>query len=207
MATMTPSTEPITEGQISKAIELLSTKLRKHKQQLPSNIVQIVLGDPSLSEEWFQIFLKKVEAQSNMIVRTVKVNRTRSGREALTATGRKQYVSDSVVKAMPNGTDEEVEVCFWNIGQYISMADLEKEYELRGQRPADGFELAVVNEADPAFADEKPNATQWKDEKGKWCYAVFRRIGDDRDLGVNQDDGGWDDGLWFAGVRKKVLEP
>jgi hypothetical protein len=199
--TITPS-EPITEGQIGKLKELLNAKLQKHKAELPSNLIQQVLGIPELAGELFAVIRKRVEAISNMIIRVVKVNRNRSAKEALKATGRNQYVDDSVLKTIPKGETEETEVIFFKIGRQISMDDLEKEYALRGLKPADPYSQAAVNEADPAFADEHPNGTQWKDGDGKWCYAVFRRDVDERDLSVRRYDGDWGDYWWFAGVRK-----
>jgi hypothetical protein len=205
MEIMTPSTEPITEGQIGKLNQNITARLLKRKKELPSNIFQQVLGDETLLDEFVASILKRIDAISNMIIRTVKVNRNRSAKEALSATGRTQYVSDSVVKAMPNGTAEEVEVYFFKIGRFVSMTDLEKEYELRGLQAVDPFTLAAINEADPAFADEKPNGTQWKDAKGKWCYAIFGRGDDERDLNVYRNGLDWSDRWWFAGSRKTVL--
>ncbi len=203
MTIMTPSTEPITEGQIGKLSEVLAAKLRKHKNELPTNISQDVLGDPMLADKLFEVFRRLVEVRSKMIVRTLTVNRTRSAKEALTATGRVQYVTDSAVTEMPNGTAEEVEVLFFNLGRTVSNVELGKEYELRGLKPADPFTLAAVNEADPAFADEKTNGTQWKNAKGKYCFAAFGRwsVGK-RVVLVHQDDDAWDGSWWFAGVRK-----
>jgi hypothetical protein len=146
---------------------------------------------------------KRVEAVSSMIVRHVKVNRNRTPQQVLDATGRKQYTDSKVVKAMPRGEDDETDVHFFKLGRYVSDADLEKEYELRGLKPADPYSLAAVNEADPAFADEYPNGTHWKDTSGNWCYAAFGRWSDDeRYVSVYRNDCGWDGDWWFAGLRK-----
>jgi hypothetical protein len=204
MVNMTPSTEPVTAGQIAKVNELLSAKMRKHEKELPSNIMQVVLGDHSLADELLDVIRKKVELQSNMIVRSVKVDRTFSAKEALDATGKNQYVADSMAKSMPNATDEQVEVYFFKLGRYISMNDLEKEYQLRGLVAVDPYTLAAINQSDPAFADDKPNCTQWKDVKSNWCYAYFYRGGDERYLRVGQGDDGWGGCWFFAGVRKAL---
>ena len=79
---------------------------------------------------------------------------------------------------------------------------MEKEYELRGFKPADPYLLAADNEADPAFADEKRNSTHWKNAKGKWCLAAFDRWYYGRGVRVGRGDGDWSDGWWFAGLRK-----
>lgn len=138
----------------------------------------------------------------NQIIRHAIVNRTRTPQGALDATGRKQYTDTDVVAEMPQGDGDETDVVFFKLGRYISDDDLEKEYEMRGLMPADPYALSAVNEADPAFADEHPNCTHWKDKDGKWCYAAFDRWVDDRNVHVDRLGHGWDDRWWFAGRRK-----
>lgn len=144
---------------------------------------------------------------SDLIVRRVRVNRTRTGQEALDASGRKQYTDRSVVDSMPKGEGDEVEVVFFkpDLSERdgrISDDDLEKEFELRGLKPADPYSVAAGNEADPAFADEKPHGTHWKNADGKWCFAAFHRWDGERSVGVYRHDSVWDGFWWFAGLRK-----
>lgn len=204
MDTMNPSNEPATDGQIGRVTDLLGAKIRKHKNEFSNEIVQKVIeqqGGP-MSEELFAVFRKYVEANSNMILLAVKVNRNRSAQEAINATGRKKYLTDSVVANMPHGEGEETEVVFFKLGRDVSVKNLEKEYELRGLKP-DPIAQAAVNEADPAFADEHPNGSQWKDADGKYCFAAFDRWDDgERSVGVDRYDRGWFGDWWFAGVRK-----
>ncbi len=194
--------EPVTDGQIGKLNQNISARLFKNKKELPSKIFQEVLGDDTLIDEIYASIRKRVEARSNFIIRVVKVNCSRSAQEAIKATGRNQYLTDSVVKAMPQGKGEETEVIFFKLGRQVSDADLDKEYELRGLKPADPYSQAAVNEVDPAFADEHPNGTHWKNADGKWCFATFYRFDDDRSVYVYFDDDDWSDSWWFAGVRK-----
>ena len=155
-----------------------------------------------MAKELLAVIRKFADAVSNLITRIVKVDRKRSPQEVLKATGRKQYVTDSVVAEMPKGEGEETEVIFFNIGRVVSDNDLEKEYELRGLIPADPYSLAAVNEADPAFADEHPNGTHWKDAGGNWCFASFGLWVDDRRVLVYRIGHDWRVDWWFAGVRK-----
>lgn len=199
--------EPITEGQIGKIAELVTAKLRKKKKEFPdSTVVQSVLATSgeAVAQELFAVVRKYVDAASNLLTRSVSVNRTRSAKEALKATGRNLYLNDSVADVMPNGTAKETEVVFFKLDRYIDDNDLEKEYELRGLTPVDPFSLAAVNEADPAFADTYPNGTHWKDAKDSWCFAAFDRGGwsGSRYVRVSRFDDDWSDGWWFAGVRK-----
>jgi len=198
----TMTTSAMTDGQIDRACEIFRAKLIKHRFEFFSEAVQQALGDPNLSKEWLGSLRIRVEAVGNMIVRRVHVDRSRTPQDVLDATGRNQYTDKNVVKAMPSGEGKKVEVCFFNLGCFVSDADLEKEYELRGLKPVDPYSLAQVNTDDPVFADDHPNGTHWKDTKDCWCFATFRRSADALRVGVDRGGGGWDGHWWFGGVRK-----
>lgn len=203
---MTPS-KMTTAGQIDKAVANYRALLEKHSRDFNTDAVQTVLGQSELAGEQFAVFRRRVETVSNLIVRTVKVNRSRSQQEAIEATGCAQYTDRKVVDAMPKGEGDEVEVVFFkpdlsNRNGHISDDDLEKEFDLRGLKPADPISVAAVNEADPAFADDKPHSTHWKDAKGDWCCATFDRWGGKRKVNVHRRGSGWCGIWWFAGVRK-----
>lgn len=203
--TMTPSaseTKAMTDGQITKAVAAYRALLEKHAPEFDSGVVQAVLGNPRLAGEMFVVFRVLVEAQANEIVRRVSVaNRNVMPQEMLDDLRRKQYTNKDVVKTMPKGEGEEVEVVFFTLGRYISDNDLEKEYELRGLKAADPYSLAAVNKADPAFADECPNCTHWK-QGDSWHFVTFRRWIDEWNVIVDRDGNVWRDFWWFAGVRK-----
>lgn len=146
---------------------------------------------------------------SDMFARRVPVDRNRTPQEVLDATDRMQYTDRKVVDGMPRGEGIEVEVIFFRPEPeertrpgWISNDDLEKAFNRRGLKQAPPDDVSAVNENDPAFADERPNRTNWKDATGNWCSASFRywygvrvvvvdRRGDDGHHGI------W----WFAGVR------
>ena len=200
---MTPSDdETISAGQVGKIQEDLGAALRK--SGLLREPVQQVIENQSaaLNTELVAVVRKYVEMVSNIIVRRVPVNILRTPQQALDATGHKQYTNNDVVAAMPKGAGGEVEVHFFKLDRYISENDLEDEYASHGLKPVDPYSLAAVNEADPAFADEYPNSTHWKDAAGKWCFAAFRRWGVGRGLDVGRGDDVWSVSWWFAGVRK-----
>lgn len=199
---MTPSEETTTVGQIDKAVANYRAMLEKHSPHFAASVVQQVLGSSELAKEQYELFRKHVEVRSSMIVRHATVNRSRSRQEAISATDRAEYLNDEVVATMLQGTGDSADVHFFKLDRYISDNDLEKEYALRGLKPADPYALAAVNEADQAFADEHPNCTHWKDVDGNWCYAAFGRWGDGRFVRVFRDDFEWSDDWWFAGVGK-----
>lgn len=203
---MTPS-KKMTAGQIDKAVANYRALLEKHSGDFNTDAVQMVLGQSELAGEQFAVFRRRVEAVLNLIVRKVPVNRNRSQQEALDTTNRAQYMDHKVVDSMPKGDGDEAEVVFFkpDLSQrngFISDDDLEKEFELRGLKPADPISVAAVNEADHTFADENPHGTHWKDAEGKWCYAVFDRWNDERYVSVDRNDGAWSVSWWFAGLRK-----
>jgi hypothetical protein len=201
MSGMTPS-KPVAEGQIGKINDLLAAKLRK--SGLQSDSVQQVLEHQGgqLATDLLAVIRRYTDAVSNTISRCVTVDRSLSPEQALVATGRKQYVNDTVVKTMPNGEGDEMDVFFFNLGRWISDDNLEKEYAARGLVPCDPYTLAKVNQDDPAFADQHPNGTHWKDGDDKWCFAAFLRWNDGRSVGVDRHGIAWSGRWWFAGVRK-----
>lgn len=200
----------LTPGQIAKFLDLQTAALRK--SDLPVAETQIVLESQgsSLANEFVAMVRKRVEAISNLIVRRVKVDRSRTPQAVLDATGREQYVDRKVVAAMPRGMGEEAETVFFKPGAsaydkdgLISDEDLEKQFELRSLVPEDPYSLAAQNEADPAFADEHRHATHWKDEGGFWCHALFYHWRDERIVDVNRSGGRRLSDYWsFAGRRK-----
>jgi hypothetical protein len=191
----------MTDGQIERAVEIFRAQLRKHAGELSSDAVQQVFGQPELGPEWLAVLRKRVEEVSSMIVRHATVNRSRTPQDLLDATGRKQYTDKNVLKSMPRGNGEEVDVYFFRLGRYVSEEEKAKEYALRGLVP-DPYAQAQVNTDDPSFADEHPNGTHWKDANNRWCFATFDRWSGGRDVDVGRSDNGWDGRWWFGGVRK-----
>lgn len=206
MSNSTPSTQTdlgMTEGHIGKINELLAAGLRKARGNFRAPDVQLTLErcGPTIVERFIKSLEELVATTANAIVRTVKVNRNRSPKEMVAALGRVEYTTNSVVKIIPKGEGEDVTVEFFKLGKYVSDNDLDLEYQKRGLTP-DPYAQAAVNEADPAFADEHPNGTHWKDEDGNWCFIAFDRVGDGRSVSVNRSDGDWSGYWWFGGVRK-----
>jgi len=197
---MTPS-KVMTDNQIDKTVDLFRSALRKHHDEFSIESVQQALGAKDLGSDLLAVFRGYVERFSNLVIRLVRPDRNRTPQAVLDATDRKQYTDSNVVASMPRGTGEETKVVFFKLGHFISDVDLDKEYELRGLKPADPYSLAAVNEVDPAFADKHPNTTHWKDAEGNWCYAAFYRWNDfERRVDVNRLDDDWYGFWWFAGL-------
>lgn len=204
---MTPSvpTETTTAGQITKAVANYEAMLKKHASDFPVEIVQKVLGMSELAKKQFWLFRDFIEAESKTIVRRATVNRDRSQHEALTATGRNLYLNESVVRTMPT-VSGDIEAIFVNLGRNIDCDKLDDELGKLGfEIIVDPQGLAAINEADPAFADDYPNATQWKDGDGKFCCVIFDRWSDERSVFVDRNVICWHDYWWFPCRRKLEL--
>ncbi len=198
---MTPS--GMTIGQVEKAVAGYRAMLVKHASDFQSEAAQSVLGSSDFTKEQFKLFRDRVEAQSTIITRTAPVDRTRTPKEAMLATGRIPYLDDVVVADMPLGVGDTVTMSFYRFGRRIACNKLNEELAKVGfELVVDPMGQAAVNEADSEFADEHPNGTQWKTADGKYCYAVFDRWSDERRVYVGQSDDGWYDGWWFP-VRSK----
>lgn len=196
----------MTDDQIESAVNKLRDAMREHRSKITSDVAQRALGVPNLGRMMFALFRECAEAVSNLIVRKVKVNRNRSPQEAIEATGFALYTDRKIVDAMPKGEGDEIEVVFFkpdpsNHNGRISDDNLEHEFGVRGLKPADPYTLAAVNEADPAFADERPHGTHWKDAEGNWCCAGFGCWRIRPEVRISRGGDGWDVGWWFAGVR------
>lgn len=200
MLTVQPT---ITINQIGKIQELFGPAL--FSSGLMSESVQRVIDAQSewLVNELMITIRKHVEEARNMIIHRVRVDRTRTPQETLTATSRKQHVTNiSVVTTMPKGKDEEVDVVFFRLGHWVSNTELKEEYKRRGLKPADPYSLLAVNEDDSAFADDHPNCTHWLVD-GKWYSCDFSLWLGKRRVYVNLcHDRSWHGGMWFAGIYK-----
>src|SRR3989344_7785496 len=164
--------EVITAGQIGRASDRFSERCRTNAVSLPKDIVQEVLeheGD-QIAQEMFEALRSHVERRASMIVRRVTVDRTITSQQALDATGRKQYTDQGIVDeaAVIGGkvADEDLYIFKPDASAFdehglISDDNLERQFELRGLNPTDLYQIAGLNKADSAFADEKPNGTHW----------------------------------------------
>ena len=193
--TTTVRTQSITHGQIGQINDRLATKLRE--SDLPSADVQKVLKMPGNTaiDEMVAIFRKHVGAQSDIIVRRVRVDRTRTPQEVIDATGRTQYVNKNVLATMPQGEGDEVDVYFVPTKRFVPVEDVPAFLAQYGLVP-DPRAQAAVNEADSAFADEHPNGTQWGDN----CYLMFSRWNGKRNVDCRRSGSGWHDYWFLSGV-------
>lgn len=190
----------VSAGQIDRLCELFASVVRKARlKQKPAQVV-IKQQGKSLAKDLLAVFKKYVDEATNLIFRTVTVNRKLTPQQMLDATGCTQYKDPAVVSTMPREGGRRVRMVFFKEGRFLSPTDLAKAFENRRLRP-DLYTQAVINQADPEFAKKYPNGAQWKDPDGNYCYIAFDRWdGDERRVDVYRRDDDWGDFWWFGGV-------
>jgi hypothetical protein len=198
----------MTDGQIENVCDKLRAALRKHRAEISSEAAQAAIGVENIGMIMFTSFRQQAEKFSEMIVRRVKVDRSRTPQQALDATDRRQYTDSEVVAQMPRCEGEEVDVYFFSLKEHRDVKDIDEMFEERGLKP-DPYAVAAVNEIDPAFSDSHPNGTQWKDNQGRHCFVTFFRWLDERRLHCRRFrlEHDWDDCWWLGGVRQRVVVP
>ena len=124
-------------------------------------------------------------------------------KKLLKSTKRTLYVNDEVLNSAPQGTQEGTFELF-TLSKFVTDDELEKEYAARGLVPATIADIVAYDKKHRDILDEKEYvATHFKDAKGNWCYATFRRFDYSRDVYVDRDVSGWSGDSWFCGVKKE----
>ena len=155
---MTPS--EMTGQQIDKAVANYRAMLVKHSPNYQSAAVQKVLGSADFAKAQSIIFRDRVEVVSSLITRTAPVNRGRTAKEAMLATGRKPYLNETELAGIPIGSGDTVTMSFYRFGRRIAANKLDEGLAEVGLKLIfDPVGQAAINEADPDFADKYPNAT------------------------------------------------
>lgn len=203
--------DTITDGQIDDLANRLRDAARKHRHEVPRDAAQQALGFDNLGMRLFAAFRELVVAVAGLIVRHVEnIDRAQTPKRAFVATtGRRTlYVNDDVAATMPQGEGASVNLVYFkprpqafDSSGWMSPANLDVEYEFNGLKP-DPRAQAKDNQDNPALADEKPNACQWRDANGKSCFATFNEWHGERSVYVHRDVNDWNDYWLFAGVRK-----
>lgn len=190
----------ISDGQIENAAQKFRDALRKQRAELNSAAFQIALETPNLGMRFLQPLRDLTEMYIDAIVRRVAVNRNRTSRQMVEATGRTIYADDLSLVGMPCGKGEEVEVFFFKLGKETTREELKQALKLR-DLVTDPYAQAAVNELEPTFADTYPNISQW-DLGGRCFCQTFIRWGDSRSVNVRRSDNKLDAYWWACGVKK-----
>ena len=192
----------MTDGQIDDLANKLRDAARKHREEFPREVTQEVLRSKNIGMQLLTTFRTLVEQASKLIVRHVKVSRTLTPAQAIDGTGRtKWYIVEEVLAEMPLDGKVEDDVVVFELNYDPTVDELDREYETRGLRP-DPAALSQLVTDDPAFADERPIAVQWRDKRNRACCAIFSEDGGGRFVYVFWLAYRWYRYYRFAGVRK-----
>lgn len=69
----------------------------------------------------------------------------------------------------------------------------------------DPYAQMAINEQNPWFADEHPNALSFRDRKGRWCYIARYWGGNQRIADSYRRRSVWEKGWYFGGTRSESL--
>lgn len=200
--TVSPSNEAITKGQAGKFADLLVAALVK--SGLPSDSTQLVLEQygATLATKFIKSVRDQVDGMSKIVRRTILVDRSLPPKDAISATGRKQYVTAEVLAVMPKGEGDTVVIEFIPLEKWMDDEAVDAKLAEHGLVAVDPYALAALNAVESDFATERPCFTHWKDASGKWCSAAFDDWSDGQNVYVRRGADGWGDDWWVAGVRK-----
>ncbi|MSU44863.1 hypothetical protein EXS45_01635, partial [Candidatus Nomurabacteria bacterium] len=132
-----PIVQEITDAQISRIVSRFSERCHKKCALLPRVIVQDILEHEGhvLSKEMFDVLYRHIERRSEMVIRHVKVDRTKTGEQLITALNCKEFVDIEVLATMPTQGKKEENLYFFPVKQIIQVGDYVKEFESRGLVP------------------------------------------------------------------------
>ena len=143
-----------------------------------------------------------VAVAAALLTCNIDVNRNRSPKDTIIATGRVPYINWEVIATMPV-CEGGFSAAFIPVGHEVKFDDLDDTLkELGWELIRDPIGLANLLASDPSFADKHPIATQWKDADGKWCYATFDRWASELRVSVDRNDDNWDGHVVFPCRRK-----
>lgn len=199
---VSPSDDTITKGQSGKFSDLLAAALAK--SGLPNTETQQVLEQQgaNLTAQFIALVRGQVDAVSEIIRRSVPVDRDMSPEAAISATGRTQYVMADVVASMPQGVDDTAEIIWIPLKKRMSNEEVVKKLAGYEMILVDPIALSAHNALEPDFAAKQRNFTLWQDAEGNWCYAAFYDWSDVRFVRVTWHVLDWDGDWWVAAVRK-----
>ena len=197
------ASESMTDGQIDTAVNQFRDAMRKNRDGVGKELAQQVLGVDNLGMRMFAVYRDLAEKFGKTITRHVVVDRSLTPEQMINLTGRvKWFIDPEVLVEMPREGLSECAVEIFELDYDASVDQLDNEYE-SNSRAQDPYAVIQMMIDDPSLADERPIAVQWRDKRGRACYAIFDRHGDgERRVRVSWDDDGWDRNDRFAGSRK-----
>jgi hypothetical protein len=204
-----PPEPVITDDQIERAAEILRRTLRSHRNELPYDSVEYLLGGMLKGSGFGEVLLRAVHkcVDELVILRRVKVDRSRTPQAALAATGQRLMAAPQDVETIPRGKGDTVVIGLFRVlDRYtIQRGDLDMHFKFHGLIP-DPIALAALAEADPAFVDVYTPATQWRGSNGSYYGMSFNKNRGERSILINEmkdhPAAAWSCRFWFGGRMK-----
>lgn len=181
---------------IDQAVINFRAELERTSKAFPEESLGQVLNDPSFAKKHVAVLSASVEVLTNMVSRTVTVDPTLSGEDAVANTSDNIGVTESVVSEMPRvGEGGEVTLHYVELRTDKSPSQLlawvQKKYP--EYRVADPYEICAHMREDPLFSEKHPCRTVWINRHGAPCLASFFVCGEESYTYIQEDDS---DGCW-----------
>lgn len=205
-----PSTS-LSDEKVGRFLDLLRPEVKGlgvSEEDFQKNYIE---GEKNLRiKSRFRKLLQEIsaEALNTMVVVVKRVDYTQTPQQAISAMGREEYLTNSVVETMPRlgeGIEENVEAVCFKLNRYETPKAVAQEFADRELDP-DPYLQAALNEEDPAFADTYPNGTQWDLDGNTASYLTCNEWDGERDAHCARRGHKWGGLWWFVGRRKKPLD-
>ncbi|MFA6588198.1 MAG: hypothetical protein WCT08_03955 [Patescibacteria group bacterium] len=198
----------ITPGQIKKIKKIIGAELQtpdREGKYLNSTYAELVIMHQSscIAYGFHACLYELMYIYTNMNVRRILVDRSRTPQQMIDATGLVKYTDKEVVESMPIGNGEITDVYLfsdWYSGDSLYDEEVDSQYARRGLIACDPFSLAQVIIDDPSLV-ERHIGTHWKDGKDRWCRIEFDQWRRDECVFVNRTTDKWRY-CWLAGIPK-----
>lgn len=124
------------------------------------------------------------------------------GVETVHQLGLKFFGDASALAICPKPVGKQVvSITLWEETGPMSCETHDSRYTEKGLAP-NPWHLVALAIKQPDFAGARTIATQWKDEKGRFCYASFEGWGAGRIAYVSWRSAGWHNRFLFSGSGK-----
>lgn len=199
--------EPMTDKQIDKAVDHYRHMLKKHRRELPADVMQVLFSTKEHDQALLGLVQGLVHERAMYSFRVRRDPQLTMEKEFGKCDGEKD-----LVRSAPPALEDEVELLLFQPYRqgYLDEAGEMHEYIIRGLKPASPLYLAVLNQDDKSLSEgqSRHTRTMWQVGDGEWGFASFRLFRHPH-IGYNRRDlhrysyqpyvkTDW----WYVGVRK-----
>ncbi len=136
-----------------------------------------------------------------------KVTRSLAPQEAVVAKEKGRSDPLAVTTIVPIISDEEDGFFFFRMSCDSTHDEINEKCDSLRRDLVDPYELCAINAANPELATSFPNATIWKDAKGKWCQiACYTDLGGRFVRVGHPKTNHWRRDWWFGSKKRKNID-